>query len=186
MGHRASVASLGAPLPALPHICQPGSSPHPDLLGFYEASLHRHDWLNFGHWWLNSISSSSLLSEGGGESNSLITWLVLPAISSHPLWLSKVTQWHKLGCVWKGFVKNIKTLLSSSYLKNSKGFRKTKYLFLILNLGHLGASVVERLPLTQVVIPRSQDWVPHRAPHREPAFSPLPLSLLLSMSLINK
>ena len=34
--------------------------------------------------------------------------------------------------------------------------------------GHLGGSVVERLPLAQGVIPGSQDGVPHWAPHGEP------------------
>ena len=36
--------------------------------------------------------------------------------------------------------------------------------------GHLGGSVVEHPPLAQVVIPESQDRVPHRALHREPTF----------------
>ena len=40
-------------------------------------------------------------------------------------------------------------------------------------LGHLGGSVVERLPLAQVVIPGSWDQVLHWAPHGEPA-SPSP------------
>ena len=35
--------------------------------------------------------------------------------------------------------------------------------------GHLGGSVVEHLPLAQVMIPRPWDRVPHWAPHREPA-----------------
>uniref|UniRef100_A0A8C0SBR3 Spermatosis associated 1 n=1 Tax=Canis lupus familiaris TaxID=9615 RepID=A0A8C0SBR3_CANLF len=51
--------------------------------------------------------------------------------------------------------------------------------------GHLGGSVVEHLPSAQGVILGSQDRVPHRAPCMEPA-SPLPLSLPLSMSLMNK
>ena len=37
--------------------------------------------------------------------------------------------------------------------------------------GHLGGSVVERLPLAQVVILGSWDRVPHRAPRRERASS---------------
>ena len=49
--------------------------------------------------------------------------------------------------------------------------------------GHLGGSVVERLPLAQAVIPGSWDPVPYGAPCREPA-SPsacvLPLSLPVS------
>ena len=46
--------------------------------------------------------------------------------------------------------------------------------------------MVERLPLAQVVIPRSWDGVPHLAPLREPAL-PLPVSLpLSSMSFMNK
>ena len=35
--------------------------------------------------------------------------------------------------------------------------------------GCLGGSVLERLPLAQVVVPGSWDGVLHRAPHREPA-----------------
>ena len=34
--------------------------------------------------------------------------------------------------------------------------------------GHLSGSVVEHLPLAQVVIPGSWDRVPHQASHREP------------------
>ena len=38
------------------------------------------------------------------------------------------------------------------------------------DLGLLGGSVVEHLPLVQVMTPRSRGHeVPHRAPHREPA-----------------
>ena len=37
------------------------------------------------------------------------------------------------------------------------------------DLGHLGGSVVERLPSAQGVIPGSWDRVPHRAPCKEPA-----------------
>ena len=48
--------------------------------------------------------------------------------------------------------------------------------------GHLGGSVVEHLPLAQVVIPGSWDRVPHRAPRREPA-SPY---ACVSVSLMNK
>ena len=36
-------------------------------------------------------------------------------------------------------------------------------------MGHLGGSVVERLPLAQVIIPGSWDQVPHQAPCRQPA-----------------
>ena len=53
--------------------------------------------------------------------------------------------------------------------------------------GCLGGSVVEHLPLAQVVIPRSWDGVLHQAPRREPAslsacFS-LHLCLCLSLSV---
>ena len=37
----------------------------------------------------------------------------------------------------------------------------------MIELGHLGGSVIERLPLAQVVIPGSWDQVLHQAPHRE-------------------
>ena len=55
------------------------------------------------------------------------------------------------------------------------------------NLGHLGGSVVECLPLAQGTIPGSWDWVPHQASCRE-LLLPLPISLPLSMCLswINK
>ena len=42
--------------------------------------------------------------------------------------------------------------------------------------GHLGGSVVERLPLDQVMIPGSWDGVQHQAPHREPASLPASVS----------
>ena len=51
--------------------------------------------------------------------------------------------------------------------------------------GHLGGSVVERLPSPRVMILGSLDQVSHHAPLREPA-SPLPRSLPLSLSLMNK
>ena len=54
--------------------------------------------------------------------------------------------------------------------------------------GHWGGSAVECLPLAQVVIPGSQDQVPHRAPCVEPA-SPsacVCVSAFLSLSLMNK
>ena len=54
----------------------------------------------------------------------------------------------------------------------------------ILSLGRLGGSVVERLPLAQVMIPGSQDRVPHQAPCREPASPPACVSA--SVSLMNK
>ena len=52
--------------------------------------------------------------------------------------------------------------------------------------GHLGGSVVEHLPLTQIMIPGSWDGVPHRAPHREPASPSAYVSASLCMSLMNK
>ena len=60
-------------------------------------------------------------------------------------------------------------------------------------MGHLGGSVVERLPLAQGMILETQDRVPHSAPCMEPA-SPsawekklsLSLSLSLSLCVMNK
>ena len=49
-----------------------------------------------------------------------------------------------------------------------------------VELGRLGGSAVERLPLTQGMILESQDWVPHWAPCMEPA------SPSASLSLMNK
>ena len=51
--------------------------------------------------------------------------------------------------------------------------------------GHLD-ECVERMPSAQVMIPGSWVQVPQQAPHREPASSPLPVSLLISVSLMNK
>ena len=53
-------------------------------------------------------------------------------------------------------------------------------------MGHLGGSVVEHLPLAQVVIPGSWDRVPHQAPHREPAYPSAYISASLSVSLMSK
>ena len=53
-------------------------------------------------------------------------------------------------------------------------------------MGHLGGSVVEHLPLAQVVILGSWDQVPHGAPHREPASPSAYGSASLSVSLMNK
>ena len=53
-------------------------------------------------------------------------------------------------------------------------------------LGHLGGSVVERLPLAQGMILEPQDKVPHRAPARSLLFLLPVLSLPLSLSLMNK
>ena len=55
-------------------------------------------------------------------------------------------------------------------------------------LGCLGGSVVEHLPLAQVMIPESQDQVPHGAPLRKPT-SPstyVSASLSVCLSRINK
>ena len=52
--------------------------------------------------------------------------------------------------------------------------------------GHLGGSVVEHLPLAQVVNPGSWDRVLHQASHREPVSPPACVSASLSMSLMNK
>ena len=51
-----------------------------------------------------------------------------------------------------------------------------------VHTGHLGGSVVERLPLAQVVILGSQDRVPHRAPLREPASPSASVSASLCVS----
>ena len=50
--------------------------------------------------------------------------------------------------------------------------------------GHVGGSVVEYLPLAQVVIPGSWDRVLHQAPCRETAFPSAYVSA--AVSLVNK
>ena len=52
--------------------------------------------------------------------------------------------------------------------------------------GHLGGSVVECLPLAQVVILGSWDRVPHQAPRREPASPSACVSASICVSLMNK
>lgn len=62
----------------------------PSFWDFMETSLHRYDWLNHSPLVIDSTSSLSLLLEGqrwelGAESfNTLITWLLFQATSSHP------------------------------------------------------------------------------------------------------
>ena len=51
--------------------------------------------------------------------------------------------------------------------------------------GHLGGSVVERLPLTQVVIPGSWDQV-HMGLSARSLLLPLPVSASLCVSLMNE
>ena len=51
---------------------------------------------------------------------------------------------------------------------------------------HLGGSVVERLPLAQLVIPESWDHVLHQAPCGEPASTSAYVFASLSVSLMNK
>ena len=53
-------------------------------------------------------------------------------------------------------------------------------------MGHLGDSVVEHLPLAQVMIPQSWDQVPHPAHHGEPASPSAYVSASLCVSLTNK
>ena len=54
------------------------------------------------------------------------------------------------------------------------------------NMGYLGGSAVERLPLAQVAISGSWDQVPHQAPHREPASPSAWVSASYSVSLMNE
>ena len=52
--------------------------------------------------------------------------------------------------------------------------------------GRLGGSVVERLPLAQVVIPGSWVQVPNWAPHGDPASPSACVSASVCLSWINK
>ena len=53
-------------------------------------------------------------------------------------------------------------------------------------MGDLDGSVVEHMPLAQVVILGSWDRVLHQAPNREPASPPAYVFASLSVSLMNK
>ena len=63
---------------------------------------------------------------------------------------------------WLKWIKGIKSTFTP--MNTEKGID-------LLNLGHLGGSVVDCLPLTQVVIPGSQDLILYQAPCRVPDFS---------------
>ena len=63
-------------------------------------------------------------------------------------------------------------------LSLNKSFIKKRF------MGFLGGSVVERLPLGQVIVPGSWDRVLHQAPHREPVSSSAYVSA--SLCLMNK
>ena len=79
-------------------------------------------------------------------------------------------------------------------IDEEKVFDKVQYPFLIIkrkkkkkketSTGHLGGSVIEHLPLAQVVIPGSWDQVPHRAPCMEPASPSAYVSASLSVCLL--
>ena len=71
------------------------------------------------------------------------------------------------------------------YLSNDRGISSNGFSFISYNskdVGHLGDSVVECLPLTQVMISGSWDRVLNRAPHGDPAY----VFASLSVSLMNK
>ena len=53
----------------------------------------------------------------------------------------------------------------------------------VIILGHLDGSVVQPLPLAQVVIPGFLDWAPLRAPHGEPMSPSAYVSAYISASL---
>ena len=52
--------------------------------------------------------------------------------------------------------------------------------------GRLGGSVVEHLPLAQVMIPGSWDGIAHQAPRREPTSPSTYVSASFSVTLMNK
>ena len=56
----------------------------------------------------------------------------------------------------------------------------------LLGAGCLGGSVVEHLPLAQVIIQGSWDWVLHQVPCREPASPSAYVSASLCVFLMNK
>ena len=68
-------------------------------------------------------------------------------------------------------------------LRYSFSFQCFKY---VIILGHLGGSVVEHLPLAQVMIPGSSDRVLHQVPRREPASPSACVSASLCVSLMKK
>ena len=58
--------------------------------------------------------------------------------------------------------------------------------FKAFSLGDLGGSVVDPLSLARVMILGSWDYIPHKAPHREPAFPSAYVFASLSVPFINK
>ena len=53
-------------------------------------------------------------------------------------------------------------------------------------MGHLGGSVVEHLPVAQVLILGSWDQVPHQGPHKESVSPSAYVLTSVSVSLMNK
>ena len=81
-------------------------------------------------------------------------------------------------------MSNIHGLAGMGNGENRVSFPKEmtpKFSFKGLTRGHLGGSVVEHLPLAEVVILGSWDCFPHWGPHRQPS-----LSAYVSASLMNK
>ena len=56
----------------------------------------------------------------------------------------------------------------------------------LMNQGSLGGAAVQRLPSAQGAILETRDRVPRRAPGAWSLLLPLPVSLPLSLSIINK
>ena len=76
-----------------------------------------------------------------------------------------------LASEWQGLVANVVSLVALIHASNPRHGGTV-----------MGGSVVERLPLAQVMILGSWDRVLHLGPCREPA-SPLPMSLPLFLCL---
>ena len=77
-------------------------------------------------------------------------------------------------CLWEEIQKKTPTIYISWFLVKFHVVR------------HPGGSVVEHLPLAQVMIPGSWDRVPCRAPFEEPASPFACVSASLCVSLMNK
>lgn len=117
-------------------VYQPRSSSNPILLGFMEASLHRHDRLH--HWplatELNLQPLSLLQSSGGGtESFNLLISRLVPLATNLPLKVTKqLSKSHLITIIKDTFIAfltgNSKGLRSSATERGTK----TKYMYFFL------------------------------------------------------
>ena len=140
--------------------------------------VYMHVWLSYPMWWLSLGNSyPRALQE-------LLCGYIKGDIIS-PFFLPFQLKFKKLITLTR--TNETKAACCRSIYSLTGRHAETEFLcprLNLWNLGHLGGSAVEHLPLAQGMILESWDWVPHRASCMEPV-SPS-LCFCLSLSLMNK